>query len=106
LREQLFFASAEARALTFEKPHESWPRMRSVQHDQEMPFGYHLGEVGDPPISVGLRAGLSSWPRFSNEPPEIGWNLVQWLRRRRAVWRKRHWLRRERQLLRELRKDR
>jgi len=76
LRAQLFFASAEARALTFEKPH------------------------------VGLRAGLSSWPRFSSEPPEIGWNLVQWLRRRRAVWRKRHWLRRERQLLRELRKDR
>ena len=71
LREQLFFASAEANAVTFGKAHESWPRMRSVQHEQEMPFGYDLGAMSHPPISVGLRAGLRSWPRFSSEPPEF-----------------------------------
>ena len=107
LREQLFFASAEANALMFEKREESRPIMRSIQHGQKMPFGYELGGISGPPISVGLRAGLRSWPRFSTEPPELGWNVVDWLRRGRVVWQKRRWRRGEGQRLRaELRKDR
>lgn len=99
LREQQFFAGAEANALFFGRPFATWPRMRSLEHDQEMPFGFHLGEISEPPISVGLRAALKSWPRLSTESPEVGWNPVDWWRGRRMVREKRRWVSREQQLL-------
>lgn len=71
LREQQFFAGAEAYALFFGIPSATWPTMRSVEHGQEMQFGFNFGEISEPPISVGLRGGLRSWPRFATEPPEL-----------------------------------
>ena len=67
LREQLFFAGAEAYALFFEVPRASRPMMRSVEHAQDMPFGDDLSQIYDAPISVGLRAELRSWPGLATE---------------------------------------
>jgi hypothetical protein len=87
LREEQYFVGAEAYALFFERPYETWPMMRSLEHDQKMPFGFHLGEIGEPPISVGLRAGLRSWPRLSSEPPEDGpQQVAPWWRRLVRPW--------------------
>ena len=88
LREQLFFAGAEAYALFFDRPRKTWPMMRSVEHAQDKLFGDNLSQIYDAPISVGLRAELRSWPRLAAEQPELteqreaGWNVLDWVRRR------------------------
>ena len=99
LREQQFFAGAEAYALFFSKPRETWPAMRSIEHDQEMHFGYHLGEISDAPISVGRWTRLKSWPRLSTEYPEPRFNLFRWWEGRRLAQEKRQWLALQKQLL-------
>jgi hypothetical protein len=54
LREQLYFALAEAGALMHGRPWESLPRMRSIEHDQEMRVGGGLGGLTGAPFSTGL----------------------------------------------------
>lgn len=38
-----------------------------VEPEQPARFGYSLGEISDAPMSIGLSAGLRSWPRLSTE---------------------------------------
>jgi hypothetical protein len=71
LREQQYFAGAEAYALSFDIGTDRFPEMRSIEHDQPMRFGFRLGEISEAPISVGLPSTrLRSWPRLSTETDE------------------------------------
>lgn len=67
LREQQLFASAEANALRFDMQDEQFPEMRSLEYDQPMRFGYHLGQISEAPLSIGLSARLMTWPRLTTE---------------------------------------
>lgn len=71
LREQQYFAGAEAYALSFGTPLEQFPEMRSIEHDQPKHFGPSLGEISSAPMSVGLPSThLGSLPRLSTETDE------------------------------------
>lgn len=89
LREKLYFAGAEAKALFFDRPYEQYPVMRSIEHETSMTFGFNLGAISDAPMSVGLPATrLSSLPRLSTEPDE---RVRGWFAMRREERRARRW---------------
>lgn len=54
LKERLFFATAGAHGVSATIPNDDMPKMRDLKVGQEMRFGYGLGHISEPPMSIGL----------------------------------------------------